>query len=104
MIATQEPTVAPTLLDLCSIVIIHRFTSPAWLRVLVAHTAVHRDGLLQEDPQKKQVDRLFEAIITLRTGEALCFTAHTNRQLQWPLKLRIRARLSEDGGQSVLAQ
>lgn len=32
IISTQEPTISPKLLDLCSITIVHRFTSPEWLR------------------------------------------------------------------------
>ncbi|KAI0470573.1 hypothetical protein GGR56DRAFT_659444 [Xylariaceae sp. FL0804] len=39
VISTQEPTVSPMLLDLCSITIVHRFTSPEWLRVLRGHLA-----------------------------------------------------------------
>ena len=36
IIATQEPTISPKLLDLCSMTIVHRFTSPAWLKVPAA--------------------------------------------------------------------
>ncbi|KAG8664114.1 hypothetical protein FPOAC2_10346 [Fusarium poae] len=32
IISTQEPTVSPRLLDLCSTVIVHRFTSPTWFQ------------------------------------------------------------------------
>ncbi|KAI3320368.1 hypothetical protein HD806DRAFT_538208 [Xylariaceae sp. AK1471] len=39
VISTQEPTIPPRLLDLCSIAIVHRFTSPDWLRVLRSHLA-----------------------------------------------------------------
>lgn len=39
IISTQEPTVSPKLLDLCSVTIVHRFTSPEWLRALQNHLA-----------------------------------------------------------------
>ncbi|KAG8166428.1 hypothetical protein KVR01_002117 [Diaporthe batatas] len=39
VISTQEPTVSPRLLDLCSVTIVHRFTSPEWLRALRRHLA-----------------------------------------------------------------
>ncbi|XP_044717405.1 P-loop containing nucleoside triphosphate hydrolase [Hirsutella rhossiliensis] len=39
VISTQEPTVSPKLLDLCSITIVHRFTSPDWFRSLKQHLA-----------------------------------------------------------------
>ncbi|KAK8072306.1 hypothetical protein PG996_005654 [Apiospora saccharicola] len=38
-ISTQEPTISPKLLDLCSITIVHHFQSPDWLRVLKGHLA-----------------------------------------------------------------
>jgi len=36
-ISTQEPTISPALLDLCSITIVHRFSSPEWLKCLRQH-------------------------------------------------------------------
>ncbi|KAJ0123690.1 hypothetical protein J7T55_012159 [Diaporthe amygdali] len=39
IISTQEPTVSPKLLDLCSVTVVHRFTSPEWLRALRRHLA-----------------------------------------------------------------
>ena len=39
IIATQEPTISPRLLDLCSFTLVHRFTSPDWLKVLRNHLA-----------------------------------------------------------------
>ncbi|KAJ2906005.1 hypothetical protein MKZ38_003488 [Zalerion maritima] len=38
-IATQEPTISPALLDLCSVTIVHRFSSPDWLNTLKKHIA-----------------------------------------------------------------
>ncbi len=39
IIATQEPTIDPRLLDLCSITLVHRFSSPEWMKVLKGHLA-----------------------------------------------------------------
>ena len=36
-LATQEPTISPRLLDLCSFTLVYRFTSPDWLKVLKTH-------------------------------------------------------------------
>ncbi|KAK3364455.1 hypothetical protein B0T25DRAFT_443592 [Lasiosphaeria hispida] len=39
VISTQEPTISPKLLDLCSVTVVHRFTSPDWLNALRKHLA-----------------------------------------------------------------
>lgn len=39
IIPTQEPTISPKLLDLCSVTIVHRFTSPDRLTALGRHLA-----------------------------------------------------------------
>lgn len=71
VIATQEPTISPVLLDLCNVTIIHRFTSPAWFRAIKAHIAgAHRDGPAAEDNPGRD---LFRQIVHLGTGEALFF-------------------------------
>lgn len=52
VISTQEPTVVPTkFLDLCSIIIAHRFSSPEWLHLLSRHISAAdsmADGLFQK--------------------------------------------------------
>ncbi|KAK7711557.1 hypothetical protein SLS57_008040 [Botryosphaeria dothidea] len=70
IIATQEPTISPKLLDLCSMTIVHRFTSPAWLSVLRDHLAGLSAMAGKTDEQIKQ---LFEEIVTLKVGESLLF-------------------------------
>ncbi|PTU20416.1 hypothetical protein P175DRAFT_0502541 [Aspergillus ochraceoroseus IBT 24754] len=40
LISTQEPTIFPRLLDLCSITIIHRFTSPEWYKAIRNHVPI----------------------------------------------------------------
>ncbi|OMP86947.1 hypothetical protein BK809_0007033 [Diplodia seriata] len=110
IIATQEPTVSPKLLDLCSITIVHRFTSPAWLAMLRSHLsgicsmAANTDGELRE---------IFEEIVTLKVGESLLFSPSAivgvddgrvaKRLGMEVLRFKTRPRLTDDGGRSALA-
>lgn len=156
LISTQEPTVSPKLLDLCSVTIVHRFTSPEWLWALQKHLAgvsstsrmmawaVGGDdnggsssssssshssddsgvgGLTKElqtltiKPQGKTEDEaaraLFGQIVQLRVGEALLFApnallgiragAQPEKLGNSVLKVLVRARVTEDGGRSVMA-
>ncbi|KAF9892011.1 hypothetical protein FE257_002975 [Aspergillus nanangensis] len=129
IISTQEPTISPTLLSLCSVTIVHRFTSPEWLRMLHRHLAA-----AAEDPFAKKSDgdgrtrtnntigdqvSLFNRIVRLKVGEALLFApsavvgvlgGRTSGDDGRPLRLgseylvvRIRARITSDGGKSVLS-
>lgn len=88
LVSTQEPTVSTKLLDLCSVTVVHRFTSPDWLRTLRAHlagissmavTAADGDeretvvkpitiGGRGEDP----VLELFAMIVSLHTARRWC--------------------------------
>jgi len=122
-VSTQEPTIAPAFMDLCTITIIHRFSSPAWLRALEAHIAVMQqpepNTIAQRDDHlasRKEVTRkLFEKIIRLDTGEALVFAPSAmvaignsdrlsmNGSTRSYIRVKVRSRLSEDGGRSVLA-
>jgi hypothetical protein len=63
IISTQEPTIDPRLMDLCSITLIHRFTSPEWFKILKRHVSIMED----------QDAELFRRIINLRVGEGLLF-------------------------------
>lgn len=69
IIATQEPTISPKLLDLASITIVHRFTSPDWMRSLQSHLA----GVSSQDESRRDVQAIFPKIVTLDAGEALLF-------------------------------
>ncbi|KAH6680673.1 hypothetical protein B0J14DRAFT_649046 [Halenospora varia] len=75
--STQEPTISTALLDLCSITIIHRFTSPNWLHRLRAHLAAldyHDSSTGDEDNEgKSKANKIFKEIVNLRVGEALMF-------------------------------
>lgn len=114
IIATQEPTISPSLLDLCSITIVHRFTSPAWLSALRAHLA----GISFESEDKRDIAEVFKRIVNLDAGQALLFSPsamlevdkHANKGSLRMVKLgiryvkiQVRKRLTADGGRSVLA-
>lgn len=149
-ISTQEPTISPKLLDLCSVTIVHRFTSPDWLKALQRHLAgvssasrlldqaerlhTHKaddvnvgdvDGLQALSLGSDEVAlELFSRIVGLRTGEALLFApsaiiavrrgaaqktqrvagaSGVRRLAHGVLRVRIRSRLTTDGGRSIMA-
>ncbi|KFY67437.1 hypothetical protein V496_01628 [Pseudogymnoascus sp. VKM F-4515 (FW-2607)] len=91
IICTQEPTISPALLDLCSVTIVHRFTSPEWMRSLKAHLAAvapdvagqvldagDREGDLMREPtsgaKNHTASLIFKKIVRLGIGEALIFS------------------------------
>ncbi len=117
-VATQEPTISPKLLDLSSMTIVHRFTSPSWLQVLKTHLA----GISNDDESsQRDVTEIFKTIVNLEAGQALLFSpsaildmmddqegnAYVNlRPMKLGLryvKMRVRKRLTADGGRSILA-
>jgi DNA helicase HerA-like ATPase len=105
IISTQEPTISPRLIDLCSITIVHRFSSPEWFSVLRKHISI--------EGADSGVDDLFTSILSLKTGEAVVFAPSAvvgrggegmglvklNGEL---LKIKVRRRLTLDGGASVV--
>jgi len=147
IISTQEPTVSPKLLDLCSVTIVHRFTSPAWLMTLKEHLAgVSSAGHLERKAaavetvtdngangsttikasilsSENPLLELFASIVNLSVGEALIFspsaiigsqTRQSGNHQADPavalkrlghgmLKVRIRSRVTKDGGRSRFA-
>ncbi|KAK0665737.1 hypothetical protein QBC41DRAFT_232138 [Cercophora samala] len=143
VISTQEPTISPKLLDLCSVTIVHRFTSPDWLTALGRHLAgVQSGGRLvaesaasQEGGEGGEQDgillglgggggggggkgdvrtELFSRIVRLRVGEALMFSPsaivgvdETKKEVRrlggGVMKIRVRNRVTMDGGRSVMA-
>ncbi|PVH72139.1 hypothetical protein DL98DRAFT_611852 [Cadophora sp. DSE1049] len=120
-ISTQEPSISPKLLDLCSITIVHRFTSPDWLRCLRSHlAALDNDEGLTTNPKLK-LNNVFNQIVKLKVGQALLFapsaivnvkktegesgieTHEIQRLGIGHLRVKIRDRVTADGGRSVLA-
>ncbi|RDX53604.1 hypothetical protein OH76DRAFT_1479404 [Lentinus brumalis] len=62
IISTQEPTaLPPVLIDLCSVAILHGFSSPAWWEAIVKH--VSADFSSDDDA--------FDHVVKLKTGEAV---------------------------------
>ncbi|KAJ6487297.1 hypothetical protein DFH09DRAFT_948759 [Mycena vulgaris] len=105
IIATQEPTVIPaTILDLASIIICHRFSSPAWCTHLAHHVSADSERALES---------WYQQVMVLPTGDALVFSPaaliaadeHGGVGLlgREQLRLRVRPRLTMDGGASRLA-
>ena len=106
VICTQEPVLATSLLDLCNVAIVHRFNSPAWFQVLRGHLA----GARMYDDQSNA--ELFETIVSLTTGQALVFCPSAmldvsdNEVLRLNdsfIRVRIRDRVTTDGGRSMCA-
>jgi len=120
IIATQEPTISPKLLDLCSFTLVHRFTSPDWMKALKSHLAAASMDTSTRT-ESDMVKQLFVQIVNLNAGEALLFApsavldvenvADQDEMTRWRLgklgishlKVRVRHRLTSDGGKSVLA-
>ncbi|GAD92385.1 hypothetical protein MGYG_05822 [Paecilomyces variotii No. 5] len=73
VIATQEPTLSPLLLDLCNVTIVHRFSSPAWYKMLEGHLAAALIGKQRQQKSGFNSGDLFEQIVRLKTGKALLF-------------------------------
>lgn len=107
IISTQEPTISPKLIDLCSITVIHRFSSPEWLDVLQRHMLV-----LDKDGERGNKVGLLRDIMRLKTGEALVFAPSAilgaNSEAEGRIigadtliKMRMRKRVTWDGGRSI---
>ena len=101
----QEPTVIPsTILDLASFIICHRFTSPSWCRHLARHVSAGDNA---------ETAQWFQDVMLLATGQCVVFSPSaivmtsndsSVRLLgNGYLKLRVRPRLTLDGGASLLA-
>ncbi|OBT84079.1 hypothetical protein VE02_07020 [Pseudogymnoascus sp. 03VT05] len=125
IICTQEPTISPALLDLCSVTIVHRFTSPEWMRSLKAHLAAVAPDVANKVLDAGEVDLMseptsgaknhtasliFKKIVGLGVGEALIFSPSSMIDANMAiggiskyvrlgtgfLKVRVRTRLTTD--------
>ncbi|KAF2729196.1 hypothetical protein EJ04DRAFT_568872 [Polyplosphaeria fusca] len=115
VIATQEPSINTQLLDLCSITMVHRCTSPAWFKVLKQHVAALYLGSLtshQKDSESNDDKAMFQEIVQLKVGESLLFCptavvevieGDVARMEGSYVKFRTRQRVTADGGKSKLA-
>ena len=115
MIATQEPTLDTRLLDLCNVVIVHHFSSPAWFDVLKGHLA----GSRGDRERSSMINEIFSTIVKLKTGHALIFAPRATLHIQANaveeqgavatlgdgyVRVLIRPRVTADGGRSITAQ
>jgi DNA helicase HerA-like ATPase len=102
VISTQEPTVSTDLIALCSVTVIHRFTSPAWYNALKKHINAMDDD-----------DKIMHDIEGLETGEAIVYAPNAVldrnedgtlvKATGCLLRLNIRDRVTLDGGESIMA-
>ncbi|PNS15287.1 hypothetical protein CAC42_5458 [Sphaceloma murrayae] len=110
IIATQEPTISQTLMDLCTVSIVHRFTSPMWFASIRSHLG----GFLETFPNGSEQDEMFDRIVNLDVGECLVFSppaflclseeGMATRLGRTVITMKTRTRLSQDGGRSIVAQ
>ncbi|KAL8901069.1 MAG: hypothetical protein Q9192_000732 [Flavoplaca navasiana] len=120
IISTQEPTISPKLLDLCSMSIVHRFSSSSWMQALKGHLAAVSD--LSEGDSQRNLQEIFKTIVHLEAGQALLFSPSAMLDAPGDLrpdassgtvklrklglryvKMRVRTRESTDGGRSKMA-
>lgn len=107
VVATQEPTISPRLLDLCSVSIVHRFTSPAWFAALKDHLGGASSMTMTTEQQKD----LFEHIMELRAGESFVFSPSSFVCMRGGVEqklgrgfMKMKTRMvTADGGESVLS-
>lgn len=102
VISTQQPTIATELIALCSVTVMHRFTSPSWYAALRKHVnAVDDDKAIMQQ------------IESLETGEALVYSPSTVlgrnedgslvKAIGRLMKVNVRKRVTLDGGASIMA-
>ncbi|KAF2421129.1 hypothetical protein EJ08DRAFT_597742 [Tothia fuscella] len=104
IVATQEPTISPKFLDLCSMTIVHRFNSPDWWKALRSHL---RGASVEAGFSQQDLYEMFDAIGNLRTGESLLFSGSAVLDVHESQIMRLgkghkhvqtRPRISADGG------
>lgn len=106
IISTQEPTISPRLIDLCSITVIHRFSSPEWYRAIQKHVPIEN----KREGDEGATDGFYR-ISSLRTGEALIY-APSSYLLKGDrteidtkhgtFKMGVRKRVTWDGGRTIV--
>ena len=84
--------------------VVHRFTSPEWFSVLRKHISMSEE--------KNRSEELFKRILNLRVGEALLFAPSAllrradegspERLGSDLLQIKVRRRLTWDGGKSIV--
>jgi hypothetical protein len=119
VIATQEPTLDTSLLDLCSITMVHRCSSPAWFEDLKKHVVgiyLNQTGKSdgEVDMGVNSRDReLMSKIVGLQLGESFLFcptavigigkAGEVTKMVERFVKFRTRKRITADGGRTKVA-
>ncbi|KAJ0417602.1 hypothetical protein BJY00DRAFT_325432 [Aspergillus carlsbadensis] len=107
IISTQEPTISPRLIDLCSITFIHRFTSPEWYNVLKSHIPIDKGNGNSYYAMQEGLYR----IANLGTGEALVFAQSAKLvdedendldAKHEVFRMKVRKRITWDGGRTIV--
>ncbi|PLN76856.1 hypothetical protein BDW42DRAFT_198738 [Aspergillus taichungensis] len=108
IISTQEPTISPRLIDLCSVTIIHRFTNPEWYKMIERHVPMNRHNHGQHS--EPIPDGIYQ-IAGLQTGEAIVFAPSaqlveengavmdTKHQA---FEMQMRKRVTWDSGKTIV--
>ncbi|KIM90985.1 hypothetical protein PILCRDRAFT_59166 [Piloderma croceum F 1598] len=111
IISTQEPTVVPSvLLDLCTVAILHRFSSPSWWEHVANHVSADVSA-----------EEAFDKVVGLQTGEAIVLAPSGLSVVQEHIPdapgpairklaqlgrrymlMKTRKRVTADGGASIL--
>ncbi|RPA82414.1 hypothetical protein BJ508DRAFT_238040 [Ascobolus immersus RN42] len=103
IISSQEPTLDPRLLDLSSMLIFHRFSSPEWASALSKHVPLSDNG---------NGKMLLDRVLKLRTGEAIVFVPSgilggeedgLRKACDELVTMKVRKRVTWDGGHSIVA-
>ena len=104
-------------------VVIHRFSSPDWFHTLRRHIPI----LVNQETNNTEALELFRSILSLKTGQALCFAPSAMMQVapgdgtwndatmagdegeivvrklsEGMLKMNVRKRVTWDGGRSIV--
>ena len=91
IISTQESTIPQVLLDLCSMTLVHLFTSLEWLRCLRSHLAAVSSDI-SDDTAESGIEAnvrgkngpaggIFHEVVKLKVGEALSFAPNAMTEL-----------------------
>ncbi|KAH7398931.1 hypothetical protein DE146DRAFT_719015 [Phaeosphaeria sp. MPI-PUGE-AT-0046c] len=103
VVSTQEPTLLTDLIALCSITVIHRFSSPAWLSAIKRHIPTAAD---EHDTLLRRIERLTTGRAIVYSPSAVLGYDDSGNLIMGTSKMidvTIRERLTNDGGRSVLA-
>jgi hypothetical protein len=92
VIASQDPPSLPIeIIELSSVVLAHRFTSPKWLQHLARVNEAFASGLTPAQ------------FAGLKSGEAYAWSTGGSREFRTPQRVRMRPRLTRHGGKTQRA-